>query len=76
MVISAKIVDAKTGQKPSTSQFIVRYVGYILSMIPLFLGFFWIAWDSKKQGWHDKVAGTVVIRHRNRGTDDVSFPNQ
>jgi uncharacterized RDD family membrane protein YckC len=28
----------------------------------LFLGFFWIIWDAEKQGWHDKIAGTVVVR--------------
>jgi uncharacterized RDD family membrane protein YckC len=26
------------------------------------LGFLWIAFDDRKQGWHDKIAGTVVIR--------------
>jgi len=26
------------------------------------VGFLWIIWDPKKQGWHDKVAGTVVVR--------------
>ncbi len=76
MAIKAIIVDAKTGQKPSTAQFVIRYIGYIVSMIPLFLGFLWVAWDSKKQGWHDKLAGTVVIRNRNRGTEEVSFPDQ
>ena len=29
-------------------------------MIPIFLGFLWIAFDKRKQGWHDKLAGTVV----------------
>jgi uncharacterized RDD family membrane protein YckC len=28
----------------------------------LFLGFFWILWDKDQQGWHDKIAGTVVVR--------------
>ncbi len=76
MAVKATIVDAKTGQKPSTMQFVIRYIGYIVSMIPLFLGFLWVAWDSKKQGWHDKLAGTVVIRNRNRGPEEVSFPDQ
>ncbi len=40
----------------------LRYVGYIVSALPLFLGFFWIIWDAKKQGWHDKIAGTVVVK--------------
>ena len=73
MAISAKIVDAKTGNKPSTGQFIGRYFAYLLSSIPLGLGFIWIAFDKKKQGWHDKLAGTVVVRKRNTGSKPVSF---
>ncbi len=64
MVIGAKIVDAKTGGKPSTGQLIGRYLGYYVSIIPLFLGIFWVGIDAKKQGFHDKLAGTVVVRSR------------
>jgi uncharacterized RDD family membrane protein YckC len=64
MANSAKIVDAKTGEKPSPRQFIIRYLGYYLSLLPLGLGFIWVAFDSRKQGWHDKLAGTVVIRSK------------
>ena len=62
MVVHAKIVDAKTGQPPSAIRCIVRYFGYIISFLPLGMGFIWIAFDKKKQGWHDKLAGTVVIK--------------
>ena len=62
MAVSAKIVDAKTGNAISVGQAIGRYFAYILSIIPLGLGFLWVAFDSKKQGWHDKLAGTVVIK--------------
>lgn len=41
---------------------VVRYVGYIVSAIPLLLGFFWVIWDEKKQGWHDKIAKTLVVK--------------
>lgn len=61
MAISAKIVDAKTGKAPTKKQLIGRYFAYLLSTLPLGLGFLWIAFDSKKQGWHDKLAGTAVI---------------
>jgi uncharacterized RDD family membrane protein YckC len=61
MAISAKIVDAKTGKAPTKKQLIGRYFAYVLSTLPLGLGFLWIAFDSKKQGWHDKLAGTAVI---------------
>jgi uncharacterized RDD family membrane protein YckC len=55
-------VDAKTGGKPSTGQFIGRYLCYYLSSLLLGLGFIWVAFDSRKQGWHDKLAGTLVVR--------------
>ena len=65
MLFLSVIVDEKTGNKPTKKQFIIRYLSYYISLIPLGLGFFWVAWDDKKQGWHDKIAGTVVIRsHR------------
>jgi uncharacterized RDD family membrane protein YckC len=58
------IVDAKTGGKPSTGQFIGRYLGYYVSMLPFFLGLIWVGIDKRKQGFHDKLAGTVVVRSK------------
>jgi uncharacterized RDD family membrane protein YckC len=75
MAISAKIVDADTGKPASTPQLIGRYFAYILSTLPLCLGFFWVAFDKRKQGWHDKLAGTVVIKKINTGPDPVNFRN-
>jgi uncharacterized RDD family membrane protein YckC len=62
MVLKIKIVDANTGGKPSTAQFIGRYLAYYVSIIPLLLGLIWVGFDKRKQGWHDKLAGTVVIK--------------
>jgi len=76
MAIHAKIVDAKTGRLPSTGQLIGRYLAYYISTIPLCLGFLWIAWDPKKQGWHDKLAGTVVVRPKGGGIKKVVFEGQ
>lgn len=56
------IADADTGGKPTLRQFILRYLGLILAMIPLTLGMIWIIFDRRNQGWHDKLANTVVIR--------------
>ncbi len=61
MLVSAKIVDATTLQAPAPQQWIIRYLGYFVSLLPLGLGFLWIAFDSRKQGWHDKLANTVVV---------------
>ncbi len=62
MVFKATIVDKTTGGKPSLGQLIIRYLGYIVSMGPIGFGFIWIAFDKKKQGFHDKLANTVVVQ--------------
>ena len=69
MLFKSVIVDAKTLQAPRAWQNILRYLAYFLSIIPFGLGFLWIGFDSRKQGWHDKIAGTVVIRGRPRVSD-------
>lgn len=73
IAIGARIVDAETGGVPGTGQLVVRYFGYYVSIIPLMLGIIWVAFDPRKQGWHDKLAGTVVVRPRNRGPKPVTF---
>lgn len=73
MAISARIVDAETGKPASTRQLIIRYLGYYVSSIPLFIGLVWVAFDPRKQGWHDKLAGTVVVRPKHRGPQPVVF---
>lgn len=62
MCLSLKIIDANTLDKPSNKQLILRLFGYIISTLPLLLGIIWISFDPKKQGWHDKIANTVVIK--------------
>jgi uncharacterized RDD family membrane protein YckC len=57
------IIDAKTGAKPKTMQYLLRFLGYVFAMMPLAAGLLWIAFDPKKQGWHDKIAGTIVVMY-------------
>lgn len=64
MAIGARIVDATSGAKPSSGQNLGRYLGYYVSILPLGLGLLWVGWDPRKQGWHDKLAGTLVVRRR------------
>ena len=60
-LLGLRVVQA--GGEPMTPGIaFLRWVGYLISKIPFFLGFLWAAFDRKKQGWHDKIAGTVVIR--------------
>ena len=69
LALRMAVVDAKTGQRASLVQYIIRYLAYAVSLLPLCLGFFAVLWDKRKQGWHDKIAGTVVIVNENRKTD-------
>jgi uncharacterized RDD family membrane protein YckC len=39
-------------------------VGYPLSTVAFFLGFLWMLWDPRQQGWHDKIARTIVVMSR------------
>ena len=71
MAIRAKIVDADTGAPMTRAQAIGRYLGYYVSILGLGFGFFSVGWDKRKQGWHDKLAGTVVVRSRSK----VAWPD-
>jgi len=62
LAVGVKIVDARTGGAPPTGRLVVRLLCYLVSALPLYLGFLWIALDRRKQGWHDKIAGTVVVQ--------------
>ncbi len=62
LLLGCYVIDMKTGDPISLLQGLIRYLSYIASAIPLGLGFFWIAWDKKKQGFHDKIASTIVVR--------------
>jgi len=59
-ILKIKIVN-DDGSALTDQAVILRFLGYILSAIPLLLGFFWILWDREKKGWHDKIAKTRVI---------------
>ena len=62
IVLGMTIVDERTGEPPSVAQFIIRYFGYYICILPLFAGIIWVGIDQRKQGWHDKLAHTLVIR--------------
>jgi len=57
-----RIVMADDGSKVDFVRSLLRYVGLIISFAILFLGVIWVGFDRRKQGWHDKIAGTVVVR--------------
>ncbi|MGV3573149.1 MAG: RDD family protein [Ramlibacter sp.] len=72
MLVSARIVDAATGGPLTRWQAVLRYLAYFISLLPFGLGYLWVAFDRRKQGWHDKIAGTVVVRPVRK--EPVRFP--
>jgi len=61
-VLGLRVVDAATGGKISTGRAIGRYVGFLVSGWVIYIGLIWAAFDPRKQGWHDKMASTFVVR--------------
>jgi uncharacterized RDD family membrane protein YckC len=59
-VLGLKIIR-KNGENVSFGRSLLRFFAYWISALPLFLGFFWVLWDPKRQSWHDKIAGTQVL---------------
>jgi uncharacterized RDD family membrane protein YckC len=49
------------GRRVKIGAAVLRFIGYWLSALVLFLGFVWIIVDRRQQGWHDKLGRTVVI---------------
>ena len=63
MLFGLRVIQA-SGDPVTPGIAFLRWVGYLISG-PLFcLGFLWVAFDGRKQGWHDKIAATIVIRRR------------
>lgn len=60
MLLRLRVVAA-SGEPVTTGTAFLRWTGTIISGLFFFLGFFWIAIDPKKQGWHDKIAMTFVV---------------
>lgn len=61
MVLGIRIVSMD-GADPTISQIVVRQISSVFSGMTCGLGFFWIAFDASKQSWHDKIAGTYVVK--------------
>ncbi len=61
MIFGLHVIKAD-GQPIGILRALARTVAYAISALPFFLGFIWIAFSFGKRGWHDSLAGTVVVR--------------
>lgn len=59
--LGIRVVDQKGGGSIGYGRAAVRWIGRIVSTLPLLLGYLWMLWDSDKQTWHDKFASSVVV---------------
>lgn len=64
LIAGVKVVDAQSGRRPSPAQALLRWVGYLISAIPLFAGFWWAKLDAEGRTWHDRLSRTAVERSR------------
>lgn len=72
-LLGCKVVDADTQGPLSVRQAALRYVCYLVSLLPLGFGFIWVAIDKRRQGFHDKLARTLVLieDEASRGLDEL-----
>ncbi len=59
--MNQRVLRAGDGERIGINRAVVRCAGLTLSMLPLFIGLIVAAADPKSQGWHDKIASTVVV---------------
>jgi uncharacterized RDD family membrane protein YckC len=59
--MNIRVCDIHTGAPIGYPRAFIRWIGAILSAIPIFLGYFWMLWDGQRQCWHDKLAQDIVV---------------
>ena len=64
VVFGLKVVMDRDGGPVTVGPAILRLNGYSIDALVFYVGFAWILIDSRRRGWHDLIAGTVVIQTR------------
>ena len=62
MATHLRVLRAADGRPIGVGAAAVRYIGLIISFVVILLGVIWVAIDPRRQGWHDKMAGTFVVQ--------------
>jgi hypothetical protein len=63
-LVGIKVVRAETLEPIPAWRYVLRFFAYIPAILPCMIGIFWISFNRKRRGWHDYIAGTVVIHTR------------
>jgi uncharacterized RDD family membrane protein YckC len=61
MIFGLRVIQ-KSGEPVGFIRAFFRTLAYSISLVPIFMGFFWVAFAPSKRGWHDVLAGTIVIK--------------
>jgi uncharacterized RDD family membrane protein YckC len=61
-LLRIRVVNARNGERIQIGRATLRCIGLVVAALPLGAGLLWAAFDSRKQGWHDRIAGTMVVR--------------
>lgn len=62
LALGMQVRRESDGTKIGLGTSFLRYIGYLISIWVFYLGLIWVAFDRRKQGWHDKIASTLVVR--------------
>jgi uncharacterized RDD family membrane protein YckC len=73
MTLMGLRVVTTDGHYLSLGRSVRRLIGYLVSALVLWLGFLWILVDDRRQGWHDKIAGTCVVYTWHARPDEAFF---
>lgn len=72
-VVGIRLVDADSRQPIGFGRVVGRQFGKILSSLPCYLGYFWMAWDDRGQTWHDKMVRSIVVDTSSPTTPGVGY---
>jgi uncharacterized RDD family membrane protein YckC len=72
LLLNCQVVDAQTGHRLTLAKASLRFASYAVSLLTLSVGFLWIIWDKRKQGLHDKIAGSAVVYNAHLEPRDLS----
>jgi uncharacterized RDD family membrane protein YckC len=62
-LLRLRVIDANTGGAIGYARAVVRLLMTVVNTWACYIGWIWVAFDPRKQGWHDKVANSVVIHY-------------
>ena len=73
-LMGIEIRDATTYELMTHKQMVLRFFGYIISGIPLTLGFMWMGFNKKRRCWHDFMAHTIVVKKEKKPKEEAPSP--